>query len=130
MLKEKVEFITEIDGEDDKIEEVEKDVVFNLWDGQGIVSPRFAEQIAGELGLDYIPSTFIIRSNFIKGMLCVFDFVRFSDDMGKHMIADIWGNSYNIRDADVIITQSQFKLWNAFNSLSDYNQKCKENKIG
>ena len=128
--KEKVEFITEIDGEDDKIEEVEKDVVFNLWDGQGIVSPRFAEQIAGELGLDYIPSTFIIRSNFIKGMLCVFDFVRFSDDMGKHMIADIWGNSYNIRDADVIITQSQFKLWNAFNSLSDYNQKCKENKIG
>ena len=128
--KEKVDFITEIDGEDDKIEEVEKDVVFNLWDGQGIVSPRFAEQMARELGLDYIPSTFIIRSNFIKGMLCVFDFVKFSDEAGKHIITDIWGNSYNVRDADVIITQSQFKLWSAFNSLSDYNQKCKENKIG
>jgi hypothetical protein len=127
--KEKVEWVTEVENGDDIIEEVEKDIKFNLFDGQGIISPRMAKQWADELELDYIPSCFIIRSNFIKGMVCVVDFVKFSDDIAeKHIIQDIYGNDINIRDMDIILTASQFKLWNAFASTQDYMSKCKKNK--
>jgi hypothetical protein len=126
---EKVEFITEDLSGEDKIEIVEKEIIFNLWDGQGLISPRFAKQLAEELDLDYIPSTFVIRSNFIKGMLCVFDFHEFSDECGKHFVKDAWGNNYNIRDADIIITTSQFKLWSAWDNLSSYTKSCEKNQI-
>jgi len=127
---EKVEWITEVDGEDDIIEEVEKEIKFNLFDGQGIISPRMAKQWADDLGLDYIPSCFVIRSNFIKGMVVVIDFLKFSDEIGKHIIKDIYGNNVNIRDMDVVLTASQFKLWEAFDSTQDYVQKSRKNNLG
>jgi len=127
---EKVEWVQEIDGKDDSIEETSKELEFNLFDGQGIISPRMAKQWADELELDYIPSCFIIRSNFIKGMVAVIDFMKFSDEIGKHIIKDIYGNDINIRDMDVILTASQFKLWNAFGSLNEYTDNCKKNDLG
>ena len=128
--KEMVDYVVEHPSGDDIIEPIEKEISFNLWDGQGLISPRMAEQWSGELELDYIPSTFIIRSNFIKGMVATFDFHRFSDECGKHIVKDVWGNDYNIRDADIILTASQFKLWQGWNSLIDYNHSCKNNDIG
>jgi len=127
---EKVEWVQEIDGKDDSIEEVEKELEFNLFDGQGLISPRMAKVWANDLDINYIPSCFIIRSNFIKGMVATFDFVKFSDEVGKHIVKDIYGNDVNIRDMDVILTESQFKLWNAFDSLSDYLEKCNKNNLG
>ena len=126
--KEKVEWVTETDG-DDSIQEIEKDIIFNLFDGQGIVSPRMAQVWANDLELDYIPSCFIIRANFIKGMVCVIDFMKFSDEVGSHIIKDIYGNDVNIRDMDIILTASQFKLWNAFSSTEDYVKKCEKNNL-
>jgi len=127
---EKVDFILEHPSGDDNIQEVEKEIEFNLFDGQGLISPATAERWAGELCLDYIPSTFVIRSSFLKGMLVTFDFHEFSDEYGKHIIKDVWGNTYNIRDADIIITKSMFKLWDGWKSLDDYIKSCKENNIG
>jgi hypothetical protein len=127
---EQVEYITEVDGQDDIIEEAEKELTFNLFDGQGIISPRGAEIWAKELGLDYIPSCFVIRSNFIKGMVAVVDFLEYSNEIGKHIIKDIYGNDVNIRDMDVILTASQFKLYDAFDSTQDYVEKCRKNKLG
>lgn len=127
---EQVDFITEVDGGDDIVEGTSKEIKFTPWDGQGIISPRLAVKWAEELGLDYVPSTFIVRSNFIKGMLAVIDFHAYSDDIGEHFIVDAWGNRVNIRDMDVILTQSQFKLWNAYESLSAYVSNCRANSLG
>lgn len=127
--KETVEFITENETGEDDIQVLEKDIIFNLWDGQGLISPRFAAEWAKELDLDYVPSTFIIRSNFIKGMVCVFDFHRFSDECGEHFVTDVWGHRYNTRDADIIITASQFKLWQGWDNLQQYITSCRKNDI-
>ena len=127
---ERVDFITEIDGADDRVEPLDKNITFTPWDGQGLISPRLATKWAEELGLDYVPSTFIIRANFIKGMLAVMDFHKFSDEIGEHFIEDAWGNKINIRDMDVILTQSQFKLWNAYESISSYISNCRANSLG
>ena len=128
--KEKVEWVEEDPNGDDIITPIEKELDFNLFDGQGLISPRMAQQWALDLELDYIPSCFIIRSNFIKGLVVVIDFVEYSDEIGKHIITDIYGNNVNIRDMDVILTASQFKLWNAFKSTQEYVRNCKLNKIG
>ena len=126
---ERVDFVKEIENGDDEVIETDRDIIFNLWDGQGIISPKMAKQWAEELELDYIPSSFIIRSNFIKGLVVVIDFHKFSDEIGKRFITDIYGNNINTRDMDVILTQSQFKLWNAFSSISDYKKKSKLNNL-
>jgi len=127
---EHVEFVIEQENGDDIIEECDKDLVFNIFDGQGVISPRKAQEWADELELDYIPSAFIIRSNFVKGLVAVIDFVEFSDMIGKHIIKDIYGKDTNIRDMDIILTKSQFKLADAFDSQVQYNANCKENDLG
>jgi len=127
---EKVDYIEEIENGDDVVIPCEKEIEFNLWDGQGLISPKFAKQWADDLGLNYIPSAFIIRANFIKGMVCVFDFHRFAEEIAEqHHVTDIWGNKYNLRDADIILTESQFKLWEAFSSLDHYVYNCKKNNL-
>ena len=111
---------------DDVIEEKIVEVESNLFDGMGIISIQQAKIWAEELELDYVPSTFIIRNNFLKGMVAVMDFHAFSDEIGVHLIKDIWGNRVNTRDMDLIITESQFKLWNAFDSIEHYQKNCRE----
>ena len=126
---ERVDFVREVEEGDDEVIEIDRDITFNLWDGQGIISPKMAKKWAEELELDYTPSSFIVRSNFIKGLVVVIDFHKFSDEIGKRFITDIYGNNVNIRDMDIILTQSQFKLWNAFSSISEYKKKSKLNNL-
>ena len=125
--KEVVDFIIEEQNGDDSIEVGEKELEFNIFDGQGVISPRQAELWAKDLGLNYTPSAFVVRSNFIKGLLVVIDFVQYSDEIGEHYITDVYGNKVNIRDMDVILTESQFKLWEAYNSIADYEDKSLNN---
>lgn len=113
---------------DDIIEEQERELTFNLWDGMGICSPELAEQWGRDLDLDYTPCSFCIRNYFVKGMVCVFDFHKFSREVaGKHIITDLYGNSVDTDDIDMIITESQFKLWKGYESWQDYLDCCKEN---
>jgi hypothetical protein len=128
--KETVEFIEEDQSGDDKISIQEKDITFNLFDGQGVISPRQAKKWAKDLGLDYTPSAFIIRSSFIKGLLVVIDFEKFAAQIQQHYIEDIYGNRVNIKDMDVILTKSQFKLAEAYDSISEFIEKCEKNGIG
>ena len=123
---ESVEYVDE-GFPDDNIIKKERELKFNLFDGMGLISPRGAAQWADELELDYVPSTFIIRNAFLKGMVCVFDFHKFAEEVGNHIIQDIWGNDVNIRDMDLILTASQFKLWNGYDSSIAYRDKCREN---
>lgn len=115
--------------EDDAVYETEMELQFNLFDGQGLISPKQAEIWAEELGLDYIPSTFIIRNSFMKGMITVFDFHEFAKVYGKKIFQDVWGNNVDIRNVDIILTESQLKMWRAYSSHADYVDKSRTNDL-
>ena len=130
----KVEIVDEshADGNpylDDLVYETEMSLQFNLFDGQGLISPRQAKVWAEELGLNYIPSTFIVRNSFLKGMVVVFDFHKFAEIHGKKAFLDVWGNAVDVRDVDIILTESQLKIWQAYSSHADYVDKCRKNNL-
>ncbi len=126
-MKKKIDWVTESEP-DDIIEEQERELTFNLWDGMGICSPELAEQWAQDLDLDYTPCSFCIRNYFVKGMVCVFDFHKFSREVaGKHIIIDLYGNEVDTDNIDMIITESQFKLWKGYENWQQYLDCCKEN---
>jgi len=126
--KESIHYVRE-ELPDDIVEEKEIDIEFNVFDGMGIISPRLAKVWAEDMELDYIPSSFIVRNAFLKGMVAVIDFHKFSEEIGKHIIEDIWGNKVNMRDMDLVLTESQFKLWYAYDSCKDYIDNCRANHM-
>lgn len=136
--KVKVNYVTETDLNQDDIIEI-KDITetFNRFDGQGLVSIEMATKWAEELGLDYIPAQWCFRQNYIKGMLSTFDIKGFcekknnknyniktsyKDENGNHKIVDL-------RTVDVVISESQFKLWDSFPSIEVYQENCEKNKL-
>ncbi|GIU69838.1 MAG: hypothetical protein KatS3mg002_1074 [Candidatus Woesearchaeota archaeon] len=126
-----VEYIREVEGqEEDEIEEKVVKVKVNAFDGQGLVSPEMAGVWSRDLGLRYIPNSFCIRANWIKGQAVVFDFKKFAEKRGIYKFVDIWGTERDIREIDVILTESQFKLWNAYKNLEEYLENCEKNKLG
>lgn len=123
---------------DDTVTQKEvKDMPMNRTDGMGLISYRQAAKWAKELGLDYIPSQFCIRQSFIKGMLCMFPIHEFCKDKnnGNYLVDTIYrdenGNyiKADLRDYDVILTESQFKLWDSYDSLETYIRNCRKNKL-
>lgn len=126
-----VDWVEEMDS-GDTIEEVEKNLEYNYWDGMGIVNPQWSKQWASEMGLDYIPSAFIVRCSYLKGMVCTFDFVDFAEKIANkyEAISDVWGNPIqDIRQYDVVLTESMFKLWKAYDSWEHYSKCCEKNDI-
>ena len=133
-----VNWVTETTGEnDDLIEPRTITRMYNRWDGMGLISPHMAKLWAEDLGIDYIPSQFCVRQSFIKGMLCVFSFTDFCEkkNNGNFMIKSIYkdknGNNIEVdlREIDVILTESQFKLWNSYCSLEEYKKNCEKNNL-
>lgn len=114
---------------DDEVHEIKTDIAFNLFDGMGLISPAKAMEWAGELELDYVPATFIIRNNFMKGMVAVFDFHEFAELHGQRHFKDVWGNNVDIRNLDIILSESQLKMWNAFRSHAHYIDNLKTNGL-
>lgn len=134
----KVHFVTEVSGNaDDLVEDKEITQAFNRTDGMGLISPRQAKKWAEELGLDYIPPQFGLRQSFIKGMLCTFPIHEFCEEIngGNYIVDTIYkdGNGNyikaDLRDYDVIISESQFKLWNCYKGTEDYLENCHKNKL-
>ena len=133
-----VNFVTETDNDQDDIISMEQiNERFNRFDGQGIISIEMATQWAKELELDYIPSQWCIRQNYIKGMLSTFDIKSFCEQKneGNYLIETSYkddnGNNklVDLREIDVLISESQFKLWNSFTSIEKYQENCKENHL-
>ena len=109
----------------------------NRTDGMGLISIRQAEKWAKELGLDYIPSQFGLRQNFIKGMLCTFDIHGFCKKRNKknYIVNTIYKDNngeyikVDLRDYDIIVSESQFKLWNSFPNVETYIENCHKNNL-
>ena len=93
----------------------------NVFDGSGMISPEMAAKWQEDLSLDYLPSSFIIRAPWIKGLVSVFDFHRFAKEIAHtDKIVDHWGVEYNVDDIDIILTSSQFKLMKKYQNWQHY----------
>ena len=89
--------------------EKKADVDVTCFDGEGLISPRFAAQIDRALFGGHIHTSFQIRLPYIKGMLHQVDFHTFLTDCGTRTITDLWGVEHPVKDVDVILTRSMCK---------------------
>lgn len=97
----------------------EKDLEPNLFDGEGLISPDFAEYISNYLQENYnfpAPShSFQIRMPFTKGVLHEVDFNKFFSEQlqnvegGELLIEDFFGITRDLRKAKIIMTKSMLK---------------------
>lgn len=134
----KTNYVIETDWDkDDIIEEREIELEMNRTDGMGLISPNLAKLWAEDLELDYVPSQFCIRQSFIKGMVCVFDIHEFCEEKnnGNYIVNTIYkdenGNPIkaDLRNYDLILSESQFKLWDSYNSIEEYINNYRKNKL-
>lgn len=107
-------------------------------DGCGIMTIELAKRWNGELCDDYSRPLCgcNLRNSFLKGMVFPFDIVSFAEKVNgasennpeKYLITDVWGDVRDVRDASLIITESQLKLWDCYSSWEDYYSACTRNK--
>ena len=122
------------------IVELKKDQEFenDANDGCGIMTVELARRWNGELTGNYDRPLCgcNLRNAFIKGMVFPFDIVKFAEKIngasdensGAYLIEDVWGTKRDVRDAQLIITESQLKLWASYDSWEHYYNSCIENK--
>lgn len=104
------------------------DLENNGSDGMNLCTPEYMQRVADKLGLDYLPSGICLRNAYLKGMLNVFDIIKFAEEIGKgYKVKDIWGTERDIRDVDMIITESSLKLWDNYSSWEEYHKCYYEN---
>lgn len=122
---------------DDEIDTREVSTEMDRMDGMGLISPEQSAKWAMELGLDYTPSEWIVRQSFLKGMLCTFPFHEFCEEVneGNYLIDTVYQNedgSYikaDLREVDVIVSESQFKLWDSWPSMESYVENYHKNGL-
>lgn len=127
-FREDVIVIRDSDKSDEPILSHEKNYLIehNNSDGFGLMLPSYAARINEFLTGDSNPlSGMVIRYSFTKGMLVSFDFVEFAEKIANNFIInDVWGNPHDIRSAEVILTESQLKLWDSYSCWEDYEKNC------
>ena len=82
-------------------------------DGAGMILPSVSTK------------NFMFRAPWIKGLLGVFDFRKFIERNDySPMIKDIYGKEHDImkEDIQVILTKSQFKMYQFYNSWEEYKE--------
>lgn len=119
----------ECDGEPMMEFRKDQQIDMNASDGFGLMLPSLAERWSKELGLDYMVSGLNTRFSFEKGMAFTFDFVDFGEKVagGNYIVKDAWGNDFDVRDVELILTTSMVKLWDSYKSCEDYVSKSLEN---
>ena len=115
----------------------DQDIENDCSDGCSIIAPELSRRWNGELNGDFdrTCSGFNLRNAFLKGMTFTFDIVKFAEEVvgasdehpEKYLIDDIWGTKRDIRDALLIVTESQLKLWDSYSSWEDYYYNCRKN---
>lgn len=104
--------------------------VNNASDGCGMMLPSLSRRWNTELG-DKVERTISgvnMRNSWTKGMVFTFDFIEWAEkNVGSYIIKDVWGDERDIRDAELILTEGQLKLWKCYSSWEDYESNCREN---
>jgi hypothetical protein len=134
--------ITDKDGEKEPSVDflANQDVANNCSDGCSMMLPSLARRWSGELTGDYEHELggCNLRCSWTKGMTFPFDYIRFAEEvMGasnehpeKYFIEDVWHTKRDIRDSELILTESQLKLTGAYSSWEEYYQNCIANGYG
>ncbi len=107
-------------------------------DGCGIMTVELAKRWNGELcgNFDKPLCGCNLRNSFLKGMVFPFDIVAFAeqvngaseDNPDRYLVEDVWGTKRDVRDAELIITESQLKLWDCYSSWENYYASCIQNR--
>ena len=121
---------TDTDGEPELTEEDGYEVEHDASDGNGMISPAYSRRVNEFLNGDgeHTLSGFNCRNAWTKGMLYTFDFVEFAEKAAEsYFVTDVWGDVRDVRDAEMILTESMLKLWDSYKSWEDYERCCKEN---
>lgn len=96
----------------------EKELRLNVFDGEGLIAPDFAEYLSNFLIVNYNLSSpshsFQIRLPFTKGVLHEVDFNKFfseqlNQENGALLIKDMFGVTRDLRKAKIILTRSMLK---------------------
>lgn len=131
--------ITDKDGYKEPVVEFlrDQDVSNNCSDGCSMMLPSLARRWNGELTGDYEHEIggCNLRCSWTKGMTFPFDYIRFAeevigaseDSQEKYFIEDVWGVKRDVRDSELIITESQLKLTKSYKSWEDYYNNCINN---
>lgn len=131
--------ITDKEGENEPSVDFLEDqyVEDNCSDGCSMMLPSLARRWNGELTGDYEHELggCNLRCSWTKGMTFPFDYIRFAEEvMGasddnpeKYFIEDVWHTKRDVRESELIITESQLKLTSSYDSWEDYYQKCIDN---
>lgn len=93
-------------------------VKINHVDGAGMMLPSVSSK------------NFMFRGNYFKGLLCVWDFIRFCKEHNiPPIIKDKWGKEHNLveENIQIIFTASQFKLCKLYKSWDEYKTEFKKN---
>lgn len=102
----------------------------NNSDGYGFMTPEYSRKVNGWLNGDdeHTLSGFNSRGSWLKGMVYTFDFVEFAEKVaGSYIVTDVWGQPRDVRDAEIILTESMLKLWDSYDSWEDYKENCDKN---
>lgn len=134
-FKEDVIYITDRD-ECDKplrepiVQEIDGyEIELDASDGFGICKPSLMERWSYEIRYSYVLGGVCIRNSFCKGMVYPFDIDEFIDvyNNGESIIYDIWGDRKDLRECELILTESMLKLWDSYDSIKHYLKFCKDN---
>lgn len=105
-------------------------------DGYNLCTIGYMERVAESLGIRYIPHGVCLRNAWLKGMLFPFPILEFVDEYitdnisdEKYIVRDIWGNKHDLREIEMILTESSLKLWSSYSSIDDYLEKCARNSF-
>ena len=98
-------------------------------DGFGLMLPKYSQRVNEYLSGKSEPlSGMNTRYAWTKGMLYTFDFIEFAESIaGTFEITDVWGDKRDVRNAEVILTESMLKLWDSYSCWEDYYENCKRN---
>ena len=126
--------VINIDDSDESLEEPVMQLLKNVElennasDGFNLCTIEFMKKVCDALDIDYITSGVCLRNAWLKGMLYPFPIIEFIDkyNNGNYFIEDIWGNVQDIRECEMILTESSLKLWSAYSSIEDYMNNYKE----
>lgn len=103
----------------------------NASDGFNLCTIGYMKRVSESLGLDYITSGVCLRNAYCKGMLYAFPIVEFCEKyLGGYIVKDIWGHDVDVRNIDMILTESSLKFWNSYTSSEDYIEKYRSHGYG
>jgi len=98
-------------------------VLIKHTDGAGMYLPN-----ANIVPSDLKNKNFMFRSNYFKGLLSPFDYIRFCKEKGiEPVIIDFWGKRYHLvnDDIQIIFHESQFKMAKFYSSWEEYKDAFK-----